>query len=207
MPELFWNFILPAVSFGLVAGLKPGPLGVLVIHRTLTSGFRAGARASLAPLVTDVPIIAAAFCFLSFFREVNFVIAGVSLFGGLYVLYLGYRIFTSRKKGFDNTPDSGSDFWTAVSLNFLNPGPYLFWFTVGGTYLVVGSLFQGAVFVVCSVGVLVLSKMFTALLALYFKPFLSSDGYRNVMFVLAGCMCVFGLQLIYRAYCLWGGTC
>ncbi len=202
MANTIVDFILPAVSFGLFAGLKPGPLGVFVIHETLSSGFKAGTRASLAPFLTDVPIIAAAFIFLTLLQEISFVLAAISLCGGLYILFLSIRIFKSRKRGFENSQSSNSSFWTAVRLNFLNPGPYLFWFTVGGTYLVIGTLMQSAAFVIFSVGVLVLSKILVAFLSLHFRSFLSSNGYRNVMVTLALLMCAFGLQLIYRAYSL-----
>lgn len=197
MSDIF-HFILPAISFGLVAGLKPGPLGVFVIQQTLSGGFGAGMRASLAPFVTDVPIIAAAFLLLSYFQQATSVIAGISLCGGLYALYLGYRILTSSKNGFTDLETSG-DFWAAVRLNFLNPGPYLFWFSVGGAYLLAGTFLQSAAFVTFSVGFLVLSKMFVALLSLHFRSYLSSNGYRYTMYVLAIIMCAFGIQLIFRA--------
>jgi hypothetical protein len=51
------EFFFAALSFGLAAGLKPGPLGIIVIQQTLSKGLRAGVRASLAPLITDGPII------------------------------------------------------------------------------------------------------------------------------------------------------
>ena len=63
------EFFLSALSFGLAAGLKPGPLGVIVIQQTLSRGLPAGVRASLAPLVTDGPIIIAALWFLSWLTD------------------------------------------------------------------------------------------------------------------------------------------
>jgi threonine/homoserine/homoserine lactone efflux protein len=47
------EFFFSALSFGLAAGLKPGPLGIIVIQQTLSKGLSAGVRASLAPLITD----------------------------------------------------------------------------------------------------------------------------------------------------------
>ncbi|HTE39574.1 MAG TPA: hypothetical protein VK629_02020 [Steroidobacteraceae bacterium] len=53
------EFFFAALSFGLAAGLKSGPLGVIVIQQTLSKGLPAGVLASLAPLITDGPIIIA----------------------------------------------------------------------------------------------------------------------------------------------------
>src|SRR5215207_10511679 len=87
------EFFLSALSFGLAAGLKPGPLGVIVIQQTLSRGLSAGVRASLAPLVTDGPIIIAALWLLSQFKSINLFAAALSLVGGLYLLWLSRKIF------------------------------------------------------------------------------------------------------------------
>ena len=42
---------------GLAAGFSPGPLTFLIISETLRHGLRAGMKVSLAPVVTDLPII------------------------------------------------------------------------------------------------------------------------------------------------------
>src|SRR5918998_881069 len=82
------EFFLSALSFGLAAGLKPGPLGVIVIQQTLSRGLPAGVRASLAPLITDGPIIIAALWFLSQFKSIDLFAAALSLVGGAYLLWL-----------------------------------------------------------------------------------------------------------------------
>ena len=65
------EFFFSALSFGLAAGLKPGPLGIVVIQQTLSRGLRSGLRASMAPLITDGPIIIAALWFLSQFKSID----------------------------------------------------------------------------------------------------------------------------------------
>jgi threonine/homoserine/homoserine lactone efflux protein len=78
------EFFFAALSFGLAAGLKPGPLGIVVIQHTLSRGLPSGVRASLAPLVTDGPIIMAAWWLLSQFKSLHLCAAALSLVGGLY---------------------------------------------------------------------------------------------------------------------------
>jgi threonine/homoserine/homoserine lactone efflux protein len=52
------GIVTTALVFGLSAGLSPGPLMTLVIAETLKRGIPAGIRIAVAPLITDLPIIA-----------------------------------------------------------------------------------------------------------------------------------------------------
>ncbi|MBS0337817.1 MAG: LysE family transporter, partial [Proteobacteria bacterium] len=90
------EFFFSALSFGLASGIKPGPLGIIVIQQTLSRGLPAGVRASLAPLVTDGPIIIAALWFLSQFKSIDLFVAGLGVLGGLYLLWLAARMFRVR---------------------------------------------------------------------------------------------------------------
>jgi threonine/homoserine/homoserine lactone efflux protein len=211
-PELNWRkhvrnhyfppmneFFLSALSFGLAAGLKPGPLGVLVIQQTLSKGLPAGVRASLAPLITDGPIIIAALWLLSQVKNIDVFAAVLSLFGGVYLLWLSAKMFRARQISLSGKLTVQGSLATAVKLNFLNPGPYLFWFTVGGSYIIRGSASESIVFVVTAIGTLIASKLAVALLAARFFPSLESRGYLVTMKLLAGSLVWFGLQSIARS--------
>jgi threonine/homoserine/homoserine lactone efflux protein len=141
------EFFFSALSFGLAAGLKPGPLGIVVIQQTLSRGLPSGVRASLAPLVTDGPIIIAALWLLSQFKSINLFAAALSLVGGLYLLWLSRKMFRVQNISISSKLGSSSSLGTAVKVNLLNPGPYLFWFTVGGSYIVRGTTTESMVFV------------------------------------------------------------
>jgi threonine/homoserine/homoserine lactone efflux protein len=193
------EFFLSALSFGLAAGLKPGPLGIIVIQQTLSSGFSAGVRASLAPLVTDGPIIVAALWFLSRFKNIDLFAAALSLLGGAYLFWLAVRMFRVSEISLAGKLRSHHSFATAVKVNFLNPGPYLFWFTVGGSYIIRGSATESLIFVVTSIGTLIASKIAVAVLAVRFFPSLESRGYLLTMKLLAGTLVWFGLVSILRA--------
>src|SRR4028119_140941 len=123
------EFFFAALSFGLAAGLKPGPLGIIIIQQTMSKGLSAGVRASLAPLITDGPIIIAALWFLSQFKSIDLFAAALSLVGGAYLFWLAAKMFRVSKISLTGKLKSQSSFATAVKVNFLNPGPYLFWFT------------------------------------------------------------------------------
>ncbi|MBH8573068.1 hypothetical protein I8752_08575 [Nostocaceae cyanobacterium CENA369] len=91
---------------------------------------------------------------------------------------------------------SQSSFATAVKVNLLNPGPYLFWFTVGGNYIIRGSTAESLVFVVTALGTLIISKVAVAVLAVRFFLSLESHGYLLTMKFFAGTLVWFGLVSI-----------
>jgi threonine/homoserine/homoserine lactone efflux protein len=194
------EFFFSALSFGLAAGLKPGPLGIVVIQQTLSRGLPSGLRASMAPLITDGPIIIAALWFLSQFKSIDLFAAVLSIFGGLYLLWLSQKMFRIQNVSISSKLGSDASLGTAVKVNLLNPGPYLFWFTVGGSYIVRGTTTESLVFVVTAIGTLIASKIAVALLAANFLPSLESRGYLATMKVLAAMLAAFGLLSLAVAY-------
>nr|WP_315471896.1 LysE family transporter [uncultured Rhodoferax sp.] len=193
------EYFLSALSFGLAAGVKPGPLGVFVIQQTLAKGLLAGVRASLAPLITDGPIIIAALWFLSHFKSIQLFAAAMSLAGGIYLLWIGLKMFRVQDVALSAPLQSKRSFTTAVKLNFLNPGPYLFWFTVGGSYIIRGTSQEVFVFISTSIGTLIGAKLAMAIIASRLFPALESSGYLLTMKLLAGTMMGFGLLSVMRA--------
>ncbi len=193
------EYFLSALSFGLAAGIKPGPLGIVVIQQTLSRGLPAGVRASLAPLVTDGPIILAAFWLLSRFKSIGLLAAALGLVGGIYLLWLAARMFRVRDISLSGKLQSRGSLATAIKVNLVNPGPYLFWFTVGGSYIIRGTAVESAVFVATAIGALIASKIAVAVLASRFLPSLEGRGYLLNMKFLAATMAGFGLLSIARA--------
>lgn len=193
------EFFLAALSFGLAAGLKPGPLGVVVIQQTLSRGLPAGVRASLAPLITDGPIIIAALWLLSRFKTIDLFVAVLSLAGGAYLLWLAAKMLRSHSAALSAGLRTESSLVAAVKINLLNPGPYLFWFTVGGSYIVRGSAAEGIVFVVTAIGALIVAKIAVAILAARFFRSLEGRGYLLAMKLLAAALAWFGLLSLTSA--------
>lgn len=193
------EFFLAAVSFGLAAGLKPGPLGIIVIQQTLSKGLLAGVRASLAPLITDGPIIIAALWLLTQFKSIDLFAAVLGFLGGLYLVWLAIKILKVRKISLAGKLNSQDSLFTAVKVNLLNPSPYLFWFTVGGSYIIRGSSLESIIFVVTAIGTLIASKIVVALLAARFFSSLEGRGYVLAMKLLAGTLIWFGLMSMIKA--------
>ena len=196
------EYILSALIFGLTAGFKPGPLGIVVIQQTLAHGLKYGIRASLAPIITDAPIIFVALIILTQFKDIDLFIAILSFLGGFYLLWLSLKIAKLKEINISKSLGKPTSLATAIKVNFLSPNPYLFWFTVGGAYMGRGTQTESIVFVIVAIGTLVLSKMVVAWVASNFRELLDSQAYLWVMRLLGGLFSIFGVLLLYQGYSL-----
>ena len=195
-----YEYVISALIFGLTAGLKPGPLGIVIIQQTLEYGLKNGIRASFAPIITDGPIIIVVLMFLAYLKEIELFISSISVIGGIYLLWLSLRIFRTKEINLSKPLGNSKSLATAIKVNFLSPYPYLFWLTVGGTYIAQGTIAESTVFIVISIGTLVLSKMLVAWIASRFRKLLDGEIYLWVMRVLGVFIFVFGILLINKAY-------
>ena len=84
-------FLGAAAVLGLSAGFSPGPLLALVIAQTLRYGTREGIKVSIAPLVTDAPIIAISVFLISRLAKIHSVLGLISIVGGIFVIYLAWE--------------------------------------------------------------------------------------------------------------------
>ena len=126
------GFLSAGVLLGLSAGFSPGPLLAFVIAESLRHGGPAGVKASLAPIVTDIPIVVVAMFLLSRLSHSQAVLGWLSVAGGLFVLFLGWEQLRSRglEVGSRQIPDHSLR--KGAAINALSPHPYIFWLTVGG---------------------------------------------------------------------------
>jgi threonine/homoserine/homoserine lactone efflux protein len=134
-----FEFLIAAAIFGLSGGLSPGPLLTLVVSETLARGRNAGLAVSLSPLITDGPAIAATVFLLSRIEDSDSALGMLSLAGG--ALLISYGIAGLRGASLE-VKESAVErkVWASlgkgVSVNFLNPNPYLFWLTIGTPILI-----------------------------------------------------------------------
>ena len=126
------TFLLSGLLFGLSAGWTPGPLFMLVISETLKHGFKEGIKVAMAPLLTDLPIIAAALFLLSRLSNVELIFGIISLLGGLFIIYLGYESLRFKGVEIESMVSRPQSLKKGIIANVLNPAPYLFWLTIGG---------------------------------------------------------------------------
>jgi threonine/homoserine/homoserine lactone efflux protein len=135
-----WLYIVQGIGFGFAAAMQPGPFQTYLISQTLTKGWKRTLPASLAPLISDGPIIA--LCLLVLSQVPAWLGRFLYVGGGVFVLYLAYSAYRSWKKFDPNLPPAESrtqqSVLKAALINMLNPNPYIFWSLVMGPILLAG---------------------------------------------------------------------
>ncbi len=202
---LFFNFFSQGAALGLTAAATPGSLQTLLISETLLGGFKRGARITLAPLITDAPIIVAVLLVLQ--RVPSIVVQILSLAGGVFVLYLAWNLWTQWRKGTSITtevaasqPIGWKGLWRASIVNWLNPNPYLFWTLVGGPTLIAAlnqSVGYGVAFLVGMYSVFIGGMLVIAAVFHQGRRF-GPRIVRGLLLISIGILVIFGILLIQR---------
>ena len=187
------------VVFGLAAGLMPGPLLALVIQQTLRHGPGEGIKVAAAPLLTDLPIVAAALFALNRLADADGVLGAISLLGAAFLGHLAYESVTTDLAAHAGPATTPRSLQKGVAANLLNPHPYLFWLTVGAPILWhawATSPVNAAGFLVAMYGCLVGSKMLVALLVGRGRTVLTSRAYVLLVRALGVLLLVFALRFL-----------
>lgn len=143
--HMLTQFILPAMSFALSATVVPGPLIAYLVNTTLTQGWRKALFIVLSPLITDTPIIILMTFILG--QLPSQILDAIRIGGGILLLWIAYSSWRQYQSGnlipktetnADNKMSQSRRriLATGVMMNFLSPGPYLFWATVNGPLLI-----------------------------------------------------------------------
>jgi threonine/homoserine/homoserine lactone efflux protein len=133
-------YLLQGAGLGFMGASQPGPFQAFVISQSLQLGWRRALRAALAPLLSDGPIILLVLLLL---RQVpQFLQRSLFIAGGLFLLLLAWHAWKSwhSQTGERATPETTSDrtLLKAVAMNFLSPGPYIYWSLVAGPIFLTG---------------------------------------------------------------------
>jgi threonine/homoserine/homoserine lactone efflux protein len=132
-------YLIQGLSLGVSAAASPGPSQAFMISQALKLGWRRALPVVLAPLISDGPIITLVLLVLTRFPPVFLRI--IQLAGGIFVIYLAWKsfqAFRSFQVANVTQADGRHNMWQAAMMNFLSPGPYLFWSLLAGPVLVRG---------------------------------------------------------------------
>jgi threonine/homoserine/homoserine lactone efflux protein len=174
------SFLATAFVLGLSGGLSPGPLLTLVISESLRHGVKEGIKVSMAPLFTDFPIVLATIYVLSRLSDIQPVIGAISLLGAAFLACLGYESLSFKGVDIDLTQIKPQSIKKGIVANFLNPSPYLFWFSIGAPIVLKAyknSALSAILFVLCFYAFLVGSKIVIAVVIGKSRRFLKSNHY------------------------------
>ena len=153
---------------------------MLLVSESLRHGSAAGIKVAVAPLITDLPIVLGTFYVVSRFSDIDLALGAISIAGAIFLVYLAYESLTFAGIKSSDADVKSRSLRKGIIVNFLNPSPYLFWFSVGAPTIIraadIGSVavisFIAAMYV-CLVG----SKIIIALLVGRSKSLLKSKYY------------------------------
>jgi len=183
---------------GLSAGIAPGPLLALVISETLRHDMRAGIKVALAPIISDLPIVALTLYILAKLSAFHMILGTISFLGSFVLCYMGYESLVIKGVDLrlqDVTPQS---FKKGVIVNVLNPHPYLFWISIGAPTTMKAwdqSVFAAMAFIGSFYLLLVGSKIVLAVVVGRYRSFLTGRFYIYTMRVLGLILFAFALVL------------
>jgi threonine/homoserine/homoserine lactone efflux protein len=200
------TYFLAGFTLGFAAGVSSGPLMTLVITRTLERGLGAGLRVAIAPLLTDLPIIALSL--LVFAALPPALEIALTLGGACFVLYLAWEI--ARQARHTHLADLAqvkgqrvsADIWQGMVVNFLSPHPWLFWISVAAPLLTrawQNTPWAGIGFLAGFYAMLVGGKMLVAAAIAGGRRFLNDLRYGRLLLASALLLAFFAFRLFGQA--------
>ncbi|HHO76838.1 MAG TPA: LysE family translocator [Deltaproteobacteria bacterium] len=195
------TYLVSGSIFGISAGLSPGPLLTLVIAESIRGGLRSGIRVSLAPLITDLPIVFVSLLVISRLSRFDAALGVISLCGAVFVAYLGYEGLHTKEMSISHEDGGNRSLQKGIIANFLNPHPYLFWFSVGSPIIVKAfavNVLAPCAFVCGFYVFLVGSKIVLCLVIDRSRSLISGKAYKYTMQALGAVLVVFAIFLFFE---------
>ena len=122
----------------------------------------------------------------------------ISLFGGIYLFYLGLNSLRYTAVDVEEDVDPQS-LKKGLVVNFLNPSPYMFWASIGGPLVLKASstsLVYAAAFILPFYVLLVGSKIVVAIVSGRSRNLLKSRHYKTVIRTLGLALIGFGVLFL-----------
>lgn len=193
------TFLISGIIFGLTLGISPGPLLALVISETLKHDEKEGIKVAIAPIITDLPIILITLFILSKFSNFNSILGSISILGAAFIGYVAYETISTKRVEIDVQNINPQSLKKGVIANFLNPHPYIFWFSIGAPTVLkaldIGN-FSAISFIFGFYALLVGSKIFVALATEKSRSFLKSNVYIYTIRFLGILLLIFSLMFL-----------
>lgn len=127
----FITYGLLGLTFGCAGGLSPGPITALVVSQTLRFGRAEGYKVSLAPIITDGPLLLMAMYLADLAQGFEMVAGIISILGSCVLIWLAYDTGQAGEINTELNDVAPGSIGKAVLTNLANPHPYVFWITIG----------------------------------------------------------------------------
>ena len=182
------NFI-PFLSYVLVTTFTPGPNNIMSMTNANRDGFRKTINFDLGVFAGFLVIMLACSYFnLMLFNLIPRIKIFMSIIGAAYMIYLAYKIYTSKGVGGDSNNKHINSFLTGFMMQFINIKVILYALTVVSSFIIPYSS-NPAVLVLFSLLLAFIAFISTACWALFgalFQKFLSKyrKAFNTVMSLL-----------------------
>jgi threonine/homoserine/homoserine lactone efflux protein len=193
------EFLALGSFLGLASGISPGPLLTITISETLQHGKWEGIKVAISPLITDLPIVLSILFILSYLTSYNFIIGIIVFFGASYLIYSGIESVKIKQKSTEFKLNKKAGLKRGIIVNFVNPHPYIFWLSIGGSIFFKSSsihVWATILFIIGFYSFLVGSKVIVALIVENSKYFINSKYYFLIIRILGIAQIIFGLTFI-----------
>ncbi|MGK2860179.1 MAG: LysE family translocator [Thermoanaerobaculia bacterium] len=131
------SYAILGAAYAFAAAVQPGQFQAYVIAQAIAHGWRRTLPAALAPLLSDVFIVALVLAILTQIPPLFLLV--LRLAGGFFLLYLAWGAFRTYRNAAaaEAAPPSAAHktVLEAAFVNVLNPNPYLAWALVLGPLL------------------------------------------------------------------------
>jgi threonine/homoserine/homoserine lactone efflux protein len=196
--------VLTAITLGFIAGAIPGPIIFLAFSEILRSprqNFLTTSRYVYLAGITELFIGLFLVTTSSLISIPDFIFPGLSMLGGLLLVYLGFQTKQAYKSYQHNIEIKPLSSTAIVVLMLLNGPLWLFWLSVNlpNAFLMGKSIFLGKYLFVCIFEIGMMSSM--SILLFLFKSFrriFSNTKLLKLLYlVLALALVFFGIKLLY----------
>jgi threonine/homoserine/homoserine lactone efflux protein len=195
--EPLLTYGLLGLTFGVAGGLSPGPITALVVSQTLRFGRLEGFKVSLAPVITDGPLLIIAMFLAELVQDFDVITGLISIVGSLVLIWLAIDTFKAGKIEATETEGEAGSIGKAVITNLTNPHPYVFWFTIGAP-TAIAALQVSASALVAFVMTFALSIVGAKIVIAYcidrYRSTFEGPAYRWTMRCLAAALLVLSIQ-------------
>lgn len=137
----FYAFLGSVVLISMSGVMMPGPVFAVSIAKGHRSGI-AGSLIALGHGLLEFPLMALIFLGFSRYLTSSLALTSISVVGGAMLVYMGIKMFQARgKTGVEESDLPYGNVTAGFATTGSNPYFYLWWGTVGATFLINASIF------------------------------------------------------------------
>ncbi|MEZ4180350.1 MAG: LysE family transporter [Candidatus Doudnabacteria bacterium] len=194
--NLHFNYLLEGLVLGFIAGALPGPVMMFIFSQVFKNGFWSGVKVQLGATILDIVRIFLILILFASLPRNDLLIGLIAFLGSIFLGYMAYSNFVFKSELNDKVELIKDPWIQGILGGLLNPYPYVFWLTVGGsTFLLAretGTVLSPVVFVAAFLIAILAVSVVISFLADKAKDFMSSKYYLYFVRLL-------GLALLYFA--------